>query len=188
VFTGEFKGIKIIVKRGDLTEEKADAVVNPANSMGVMTGGVALALKEKGGEVIEKDAIRSAPIRIGRAVLTTGGKLASRRVIHAPTLEKPSDVTTSLVVNKATWAALKLAHDNSFRAIAFPALGTGIGGVGLNDAAKAMEIAVKKYAEECNFKPVVKEVRFIAFTKEMESAWDEVFERLVNAKVESLQE
>lgn len=179
MFEGEYKGIKIVVRKGDLTEEVVDAIVNPANSFCVMGGGVALAIRQKGGEVIEKDAMRAAPIRVGTAVMTSAGKLKSRRVIHAPTMERPAEKINYLAVNKATSAAIKVAHENGLAKIAFPGMGTGVGGVRPHEAAKAMEIAFKKYAEECNLRPVVKEFHFVAFNEEMEKEWDYVFSKLV---------
>ncbi len=76
----------VSVVPGDITELKVDAIVNPANSSGSMGGGVALAIKRKGGQVVEDEAVAQAPIPVGGAVLTTGGRLPCRFVIHAPTI------------------------------------------------------------------------------------------------------
>jgi len=60
--------MSIFVQQHDLTQIKCDAIINPANSYGYMGGGVAGAIKKKGGTEIEKEAIDKAPIKIGRAI------------------------------------------------------------------------------------------------------------------------
>ena len=69
MFETNFQGVKIKVLRGDITKLKVDAIVNPANSFGYMSGGVALAIKRAGGEEIEKEAVKKAPIEIIAFVL-----------------------------------------------------------------------------------------------------------------------
>ena len=91
---------------GDLTEMDAEAIVNPANSLGVMGGGVALAIRRKGGREIEEEARAKAPIHVGSAVLTTGGRLKARHVIHAPTMAMPAERIGIENVALATRAAL----------------------------------------------------------------------------------
>jgi len=77
--------MEISVVQGSLLEVQADAIVNPANSLGLMGGGVAGVIKRFGGEEIEKEAVSKAPIPVGSAVLTSAGKLPFKGVIHAPT-------------------------------------------------------------------------------------------------------
>ncbi len=93
--------------RGDITQVDAEGVVNPANSLGEMGGGVAGLLRRKGGEVIEAEAMAQAPIPVGSAVATGAGRLPFLRVIHAPTMERPAVSTTADKVGMATRAALK---------------------------------------------------------------------------------
>jgi O-acetyl-ADP-ribose deacetylase len=128
----------IHVAVGDLTKLTVDAIVNPANSLGVMVGGVALSIKEAGGEEIEEEAKASAPIAVGAAVVTSGGKLFTKAVIHAPTMEEPGQKIGVENVRRATRAALLAAARNNHQTIAFPAIGTGIGGVPFDEAARAM--------------------------------------------------
>ena len=79
--------IRIGIKKGDITEEKVDAVVNPANTLLTMGGGVALKIKKKGGVEIEKEAKMKGPIKRGDAIFTDGGNLSSKYVIHTATME-----------------------------------------------------------------------------------------------------
>ena len=80
----------LVVQKGDITELKVDAIVNPANSSGYMGGGVAGVIKRIGGFEIEKEAVSKAPIPVGDAVVTTAGKLPCKYVIHAPTMKQPA--------------------------------------------------------------------------------------------------
>ena len=157
--------MKIKVLKGDLTELEVDAIVNPANSLGYMGGGVAGAIKRKGGEEIEKEAVEKAPIPVGKAIATTSGRLKCRYVIHAPTMEKPAMRISVDNVRKATRAALELAKDMGIKRIAFPGMGTGVGGVKEEDAAKAMIETIKEYLDFFD------EVVLVDINDKMVNAW-----------------
>jgi len=122
----------------DLTEMAVDALVNPANSLGIMGSGVAAALSRKGGPTIQKEAMSLAPVAIGAAVVTNAGRLWARRVIHVPTVEEPGVRASVENVRRAMRAALLAASFHNFNVIAVPGLGTGIGAVDPSDAARAM--------------------------------------------------
>ncbi len=131
--------MRIVVLQGDITElKKVDAIVNASNSYGYMGGGVAGAIKRKGGSEIEMEAVSKAPIPIGHAVITTAGKLKCRYVIHSPTMEQPSSLVDLSNVIESTRAALECAENHKLKRIAIPGMGTGVGGVPKNKAAKAM--------------------------------------------------
>lgn len=137
--------IEIIVKKGDLTREICDAIVNPANSYGMMGGGVALAIRNLGGEEIEKEAMENSPLLIGKAIATTAGNLPSRFVIHSPTMKKPAERGSLKNVEKATHAALECANNLSIKTVAFPGMGTGVGGIGKKAAAEIMIKTIKNF-------------------------------------------
>jgi O-acetyl-ADP-ribose deacetylase (regulator of RNase III) len=160
--------MQIHVAKGDLTDLPVDAVVNPANSLGLMLGGVAGALKELGGQKIEDEARASAPIAVGAAVVTTGGELFAKHVIHAPTMEQPGMKIGVENVRRATRAALIAAARSEFQTIALPAMGTGVGGVNFDEAARAMvdELRVHKH-------PFPQTIYLIALTDELVTAFAE---------------
>src|SRR3954469_9477940 len=81
--------MQIHLAKTDITTLAVDAVVNPANSLGIMGGGVAGALSRRGGPTIQREAMSLAPIAVGAAVVTNAGQLHAKRVIHAPTMEQP---------------------------------------------------------------------------------------------------
>ncbi|EKE01505.1 MAG: hypothetical protein ACD_21C00114G0005, partial [uncultured bacterium] len=73
--------IEIVLKSGNLLSATADAIVNPANSIGAMGGGVALAIKLAGGTVIEEAARAHGVCAVGEAFTTTAGTLPYQAVI-----------------------------------------------------------------------------------------------------------
>jgi O-acetyl-ADP-ribose deacetylase len=128
----------IHIAKSDITEMPVDAVVNPANSLGIMGGGVAAALSRKGGPSIQREAMSLAPIAVGAAVVTTAGQLWAKHVIHAPTMEEPGIKIGIENVRRATRAALIAAARHGFETIALPGMGTGLGGVDPSDASRAI--------------------------------------------------
>lgn len=137
--------MQIIVKKEDITKLRCDAIVNPANSFGYMGGGVAGVIKRVGGAGIENEAVGQAPITIGRAVATTAGTLPCKAVIHAPTMRRPAERTNEENVRSATLAALECADNNGYESIAFPGMGTGVGRVPLDVAARTMVEEIRRF-------------------------------------------
>ena len=130
--------MQIHLAKTDITEMAVDAVVNPANSLGIMGGGVAGALSRRGGPSIQREAMSLAPIAVGAAVVTNAGQLWAKFVIHAPTMEEPGSKVGVENVRRATRAALLAAAHHGFDVIALPGMGTGLGGVDPADAARAI--------------------------------------------------
>jgi O-acetyl-ADP-ribose deacetylase (regulator of RNase III) len=138
---------RLNIRRGDISLSKTQAVVNAANTELWMGSGVAGALKERGGDVIEREAMAQAPIKPGGSVMTRGGVLFADYVIHVATMEV-GEVATAKNVRLGTMGALALAKDNSIDSIAFPALGTGVGGISLSECARAMLPAISRWLRE----------------------------------------
>lgn len=160
--------LTIEVELGDLTKQKVDVLCNPANSLMYMGGGAAGALKRAGGEEIEREALKHAPVPVGKAVATTAGKLQARWVVHAPTMERPAMPTTGKTVYLATKAALDCAEQAGAESIVLPGIGTGVGGVPFEGAAEAMIKALEE------FSPVAKSLKEIVLcdlSEEMVDAW-----------------
>jgi O-acetyl-ADP-ribose deacetylase (regulator of RNase III) len=137
--------LEIEIRHGDLTAIKVDAIVNPANSLGVMGGGVAGVIKRIGGEMIEQEARRQAPIPVGGAVATMAGSLPCRYVIHVPTMEQPAQPTEARIVAQATRAALEHAERLQLASIAIPGMGTGVGRVPVKEAAEAIIETIRRF-------------------------------------------
>jgi len=142
-----YRGTVVEAIIGDITKLEVDAIVNPANSLMIMGGGVAGAIKRAGGAEIEEEARRYAPVPVGMAIATTAGRLPAKYVIHAPTMERPAMRIGVENVVLATQAALKKARDLGIESIAFPGMGTGVGGVPLDKAAEAMVKTIKEFID-----------------------------------------
>jgi len=160
------KQLRLSLVEGDITELAVDAIVNPANSLGLMGGGVAGAIRKRGGSEIEREAVKSAPIPIGKAVATRSGTLPCRFVIHAPTMNQPAEKTDIERVRRAIQAALQCADGVGLKKIAFPGMGTGVGRVEPGQAARAMVEAVRSYHPKS-----LEEVIFVAFGDELKGAF-----------------
>lgn len=123
--------------QGDITELDADAIVNAANASLIMGGGVAGAIRRKGGPAIQEECNRIGGTFVGGAVITTGGKLRAKYVIHAVG-PRQGEGDEDRKLRNATLNSLKLADEQSLRSIAFPAISTGIFGYPLDKCATIM--------------------------------------------------
>lgn len=127
---------------GDICLLEVDAVVNPANPTLWMATGVGGALKRAGGDSIEFAAVRQGPLALGDAIVTEAGHLAAKAVIHAVSLDRDRR-TSGPVLEAAVRSAMARAREIDARSIAFPALGTGVGGFPLDEAARITVATVR---------------------------------------------
>ena len=128
---------KVRIRQGDLTAAKVDAIVNAANNDLMLGGGVAGAIRTKGGPSIQEECRRLGPIRIGEAAITGGGNLPARYVIHAASMAL-GGLTAEPGLRDSTRNSLLRAHENRLESIAFPAIGTGIAGFPMQRCAEVM--------------------------------------------------
>lgn len=164
-----YKGTTITVVTGDITKLQVDAIVNPANSQLLMGGGVAGAILRAGGNDIQKQALIKAPIPIGKAVATTAGKLKAKHVIHAPTMTQPAMAATLEDVKAATKAALECAKHTHVGNLAFPGLGTGVGGLNPQDAANAMIEEITKHIQQGT---TIKQIILVGYNSNLATAFE----------------
>jgi O-acetyl-ADP-ribose deacetylase len=160
---------KIIIQQGDLTEQDTDAIVNAANNDLILGGGVAGAIRRKGGEEIQRECDEIGSIPVGYAAITTGGKLKARFVIHAASMELGGK-TTANSLRSSTAHCLKIANERGLKSIAFPAVGTGIAGFPLKECA---EIMLREAAQHLRGETSLEAVHFVLF----DEAAKRVFER-----------
>jgi O-acetyl-ADP-ribose deacetylase (regulator of RNase III) len=132
---------------GDITELATDAIVNAANAQLQLGGGVAGAIRRKGGPVIQAECNRIGGTFVGGAVLTTGGNLKARHVIHAvgPRMGEGEEDDK---LRNATVNSLKVADENGLRSIALPAISTGIFGFPIERCAEIMLATTIDYLQE----------------------------------------
>ncbi len=139
--------IKVEVYCGDITQLEFDALVNAANNRLWMGGGVAGALKRAGGKEIEAEAVKKGPIPIGEAAVTGAGKIKAKYIIHAAVMGQDLK-TDAEKIRQATRNSLLRCDELGIKSIAFPALGTGVGGFPLDECARIMISEVRQYSAE----------------------------------------
>jgi len=137
--------IQIVIVQGSILETRVEAIVNAANSLGIMGGGVAGVIKRMAGPEVEEEARRQAPIAVGQAVVTSGGRSRFVAIIHAPTMPRPAMRIDPENVGLATRGALVAADARGLRSLAIPGMGTGVGGVAAQDAAMQMLRAIRTF-------------------------------------------
>jgi len=122
---------------GDITELDTDAIVNAANAQLILGGGVAGAIRRKGGPRIQEECDKIGGTFVGGAVITTGGNLKAKHVIHAVGPQMGEGDEDEKLRN-ATLNSLKLADKHGLKSIAFPAISTGIFGFPISRCAEIM--------------------------------------------------
>lgn len=145
--------------KGDITDLPFEAIVNAANTHLTMGAGVAGAIKRQGGASIEEEAVSKGPVPVGEAVVTGAGALPARHVIHAAVMGQDLG-TDAAKVRAATRNALLRAEELGLESIAFPALGTGVGGLDPDRSARVMVSEARRHlARGAN----LAEVAFVLF-------------------------
>lgn len=160
----KIKDTEISVVLGDITESRAEVIVNAANNRLLMGGGVAGVIKRKGGKGIEEEALKKGPIETGGAVATSAGELAAKYVIHAATMGMDFK-TDETMIRQACRSSLQLAAELNVSSIVFPALGCGTGGFPLLASAKIMAQEVLRHLRAADDAPL-KEIVFCLYDQE----------------------
>jgi O-acetyl-ADP-ribose deacetylase len=150
---------KVILIEGDLTEMDTDAIVNAANNDLQHGGGVAGAIRRKGGEAIQRESNEIGSIPVGGAAITSGGKLKARYVIHAASMQLGGQ-TTAQALRSSTAHSLRIAAEKGLKTIALPAVGTGIAGFPMEECS---EIMLREVAEHLRRGSSLEKVYFVLF-------------------------
>lgn len=133
--------------KGDITDQNTDAIVNAANTALQLGGGVAGTIRRRGGPTIQEGCNKIGRTHVGGAVITTGGNLKAKYVVHAVgPIHGEENEDTKLKV--ATLNSLILADKKNLKSIAFPAISTGIFGFPKERCATIMLSTIISYLEE----------------------------------------
>lgn len=165
---------KIVIQQGDLTEMDVDAIVNAANNDLKLGGGVAGAIRRKGGEEIQRECDAIGSIPVGYAAITGGGKLKARHVIHAASMQL-GGMTTAASLRHSVEYSLRIAAERGLKTIAFPAIGTGIAGFPMEECATIM---LDEAARHLKTQSSIEKIYFVLF----DAAASEVFQQIWNRK------
>jgi O-acetyl-ADP-ribose deacetylase (regulator of RNase III) len=166
--------VKIRFLKGDITGMAVDAIVNATNTDLAMDSGVAGAIRQKGGEKIQEACERLGPLRLGAAAVTIGGNLKAHYVIHPASL-RPGEKATAESIRQATHQSLMRAEEKTFRSVAFPALGTGVGGVSAEECAQTMLHVV---VDHIKMRTSLEQICFVLFDDATLKVFEETFQKL----------
>jgi O-acetyl-ADP-ribose deacetylase (regulator of RNase III) len=145
----------LVLVQGDITEADTEAIVNAANAALVLGGGVAGAIRTKGGPTIQAECNKISPTCIGAAVKTTAGNLKANYVIHAvgPRMGEGDE---DAKLKNATLNSLILADRDGIKTLTFPAISTGIFGFPMDRCAEIMlQTTIDYLKDETNLEKVV---------------------------------
>ena len=150
--------------QGDITRQQVDAIVNAANSALRGGGGVDGAIHRAGGPRIMEECRRIGGCATGDAVITTGGNLPARHVIHAVgPVYRGGKAGEEKLLASAYRRSLEVAVENGLRSVAFPSISTGAYGYPVAEAARVALRAVRRFLEE--HPGALDLVRFVLFTR-----------------------
>jgi O-acetyl-ADP-ribose deacetylase (regulator of RNase III) len=167
---------QLTLRQGDITQSRVDAIVNAANNDLILGGGVAGAIRSKGGRSIQRECEQLGPIAIGEAAITGGGNLPARYVIHAASM-RLGESATSESLRAATRNSLQRANENEIRTIAFPAIGTGIAGFPVDECARIMLDEIRSHLLG---QTTLEHVEIVLFDASALAAFDRVFTTLAD--------
>jgi O-acetyl-ADP-ribose deacetylase len=166
--------VKIVLIQGDLTEMDVDAIVNAANNDLQLGGGVAGAIRRKGGPEIQRECDAIGSIPIGGAAITSGGRLKARHVIHAASMQL-GGATTAQALCSSTAHALRIAAQNKVKTVAFPAVGTGIAGFPMKECAEIMLTEAVKFLQSPSS---VERIYFVLFDASSLATFEQVWKKM----------
>lgn len=149
---------KIELRKGDIAEMDADAVVNPANVGLMLLGGVSVCIARAGGPSIQAECNKIGRIRVGEAVVTGAGTMKAKYVIHASGPGRGR--ITAQTVRMCTKNSLLRADEKRVKTIAFPAIGTGVACFPLDECARVMFDVV---LEHLKGKTTIEKVYFVLY-------------------------
>jgi len=173
--------VKLRIIQGDITQQATDAIVNAANSSLMGGGGVDGAIHRAGGPAIldecKQIVARQGRLPTGKAVMTTGGNLRAKHVIHTvgPVWHGGSKGEPELLAS-AYQESLKLAAENKLSSISFPSISTGIYGYPVSQGAKVAIGSVIDFLQQSTTS--LKEVVFVLFDPRTFNAYSSALQEI----------
>ena len=150
---------RITLLEGDISEQVVDAIVNAANSELILGSGVAGAIRDRGGPTIQAECDAHGPVAVGAAAVTGAGELDAKWLVHAASMP-PGGSSSEESVRASLHASFEAAAQRGAASVAVPAIGAGVGGLGLQRCA---EISLEEARRALEAHPEIEEIRFVLF-------------------------
>jgi O-acetyl-ADP-ribose deacetylase (regulator of RNase III) len=179
------KQAKLSIVQADITKQATEAIVNAANPSLMGGGGVDGAIHRAGGPAILEECkqivAKQGPLPTGKAVITTGGNLKAKYVIHTvgPIWHGGSRSEAELLAS-AYRESLKVAADNNLTSISFPSISTGAYGYPVAEAAKIALTAVVAFLQK--EATSIKEVIFVLFDAKTHSVYCSALQEILGSQ------
>jgi len=163
----------ILVKKGDITQEAVDAIVNAANTRLAGGGGVDGAIHRAAGSSVMDECKEIGSCKTGEAVITGAGDLVSRNIIHTPgPVWHGGSKGEAELLRNCYRNSFRVARDNGLKSIAFPAISTGVYGYPIEDAAHiALEEGVNNAGD---FEKII----YVCFNESDYEVYRKIYEEL----------
>lgn len=170
--------MKFEIKKGDITTEDVDAIVNAANSHLAHGGGVAAAIARAAGEALIRESNAIDYVPTGSCALTIGGNLPAKYVIHAvgPVYRDGKSGESELLASCIT-SSLSLAESKNIHSIAFPAISTGIFGYPIHKATHIMLSSALNYFAK-HQQSVISKVVFVLYSEDVFQIFQDTYKQL----------
>ena len=181
-------GAKLSLVQGDIIEQVTDAIVNAANSSLMGGGGVDGAIHRAGGPAILQECkeivARQGRLPIAQAVITTGGHLKTKYVIHTvgPIWWGGGSGEAELLAS-AYANSLKLAAENNLTSVSFPSISTGAYGYPLGEAARVALAVVVSFLKDRATS--IREVRFVLYGESALDAYESAFKEITSKQADT---
>jgi O-acetyl-ADP-ribose deacetylase (regulator of RNase III) len=167
----------LALAEGDITNESTDAIVNAANTRLAGGAGVDGAIHQAGGPSIMEECRKIGGCPTGQAVITTGGNLRAKHVIHTVgPIYQGGNKGEATLLKSAHLESLKLASAKKLKSISFPAISTGVYGYPVHEAA---QIALKTAIDYLKEHSEIELVRFVLFGRKTYDIFAEELKKLL---------
>jgi len=164
-------GVRVFVVRGDITEQRVDAIVNAANTTLLGGGGVDGAIHLAAGPDLLAECRAIGGCKTGDAVITRGYRLPARYIIHTVgPIWQGGNAGEAELLSGCYGNSLKLSSEHGVRTLAFPSISTGAYGYPVSQAA---QIAVRAVTDYLQTDPSIDEVRFVCFDERTSDAYEQ---------------
>lgn len=167
----------LLLKTGDITKEDTDAIVNAANSRLAGGGGVDGAIHRAGGGEIMRECVEIGGCAVGEAVITTGGRLKARHVIHTVgPIYRGGGSNEAETLRSSYRGSLTLALNSNLKSISFPSISTGAYGYPIKEASL---VAIKTIIDFIKSSVGLNEVRIVLFSQKDLKSYEESLTELI---------